>query len=95
MIVKTEKANKNLLFLHQSETVMKKRYLFIFMLFLGVICAVAQPVTITPPSANIQPGESVTLTASGAMYYRWSPETGLSTVTGPSVVERPVSGDHR
>ena len=76
--------------MHQSETVMKKRYLFIFMLFLGVICAVAQPVTITPPSANIQPGESVTLTASGAMYYRWSPETGLSTTEGPVTVASPT-----
>ena len=90
MIVKTEKANKKLIFLHQSETVMEKRYFFIFMLSLGVMCAVAQPVTITPPSANIQPGESVTLTASGAMYYRWSPDTGLSTTEGPVTVASPT-----
>lgn len=50
----------------------------------------AQPVTITPPSANIEPGESVTLTASGAFYYVWSPAEGLSTTEGPVTVATPA-----
>lgn len=50
----------------------------------------AQTVTITPPSANIQPGESVTLTASGALYYTWSPADGLSTTEGPVTVASPM-----
>ena len=90
MIVKTKKAKKNLLFLHQSETAMKNRYLFVFMLAFSAMCAVAQPVTITPPSAYIEPGGSVTLTASGAMYYQWSPATGLSTTEGPVTVASPT-----
>ena len=51
--------------------------------------AVAQPVTISPPSATIQPGDSVTLTASGATYYQWSPATGLSTTVGAVTVASP------
>lgn len=50
----------------------------------------AQPVVITPPSAVIEPGESVTLTASGALYYVWSPATGLSTTDGPVTVATPM-----
>lgn len=68
---------------------MSKRYLFILFLMLSVICAFAQPVTINPPSATIQPGQSVTLTASGAMYYQWSPATGLSVTEGPVTVASP------
>lgn len=56
----------------------------------SVICAFAQPVTINPPSANIQPGQSVTLTASGAVYYQWSPATGLSVTEGPVTVASPT-----
>ena len=52
--------------------------------------AMAQPVVITPPSATIEPGESVTLTASGAMFYMWSPEYGLSTTEGPVTVASPM-----
>ena len=52
--------------------------------------AKAQPVTITPPSATIEPGGSVTLTASGAMYYQWSPAAGLSTTEGPVTVASPA-----
>ena len=52
----------------------------------SAICAFAQPVTINPPSATIQPGQSVTLTASGAVYYQWSPATGLSVTEGPVTV---------
>lgn len=50
----------------------------------------SQPVIITPPSANIQPGQSVTLTASGAMYYQWSPATGLSVTDRPVTVASPT-----
>ena len=50
----------------------------------------AQPVTITPPSATIEPGGSVTLTASGAIYYQWSPAAGLSTTEGPVTVASPT-----
>ena len=60
------------------------------LLVLLAFLAKAQPVTITPPSANIQPGESVTLTASGALYYQWSPATGLSTTDGPVTVASPM-----
>ena len=63
--------------------------LSIILLTLTFFCK-AQPVTITPPFANIEPGGSVTLTASGALYYRWSPATGLSTTEGPVTVASPV-----
>ena len=66
-----------------------KVFLLILMVF-SVAGAWAQPVIINPPSANIQPGESVTLTASGAMYYQWSPATGLSTTEGPVTVASPM-----
>ena len=69
---------------------MKNRIFILMLLVLAAVSAIAQPVTITPPSANIQPGQSVTLTASGAMYYQWSPATGLSTTEGPVVVASPT-----
>lgn len=69
---------------------MGKRYLFILLLAFSAVCAFGQPVTITPPSANIQPGGSVTLTASGATYYQWSPAAGLSTTVGPVTVASPT-----
>ena len=76
--------------MRKSEIAMRKRYLLVLFFVLTVVCSFAQPVTITPPSANIQPGESVTLTASGAMYYRWSPATGLSATEGPVTVASPM-----
>ncbi len=76
--------------MHKSEIAMRKRYLFVLFFVLFVVCCFAQPVTITPSSATIQPGESVTLTASGAMYYQWSPATGLSTTEGPVTVASPM-----
>ena len=67
-----------------------KQRLFLVLLFAAMgLAAFTQPVVITPPSATIQPGQSVTLTASGAMYYQWSPATGLSTTEGPVVVASP------
>lgn len=62
---------------------MRTKFLLTFVLALLSVVVMAQPVTITPPEAHIEPGESVTLTASGALYYTWSPSTGLSTVEGP------------
>ena len=62
---------------------MKIKLLLISLLMLLTAWVMAQPVVITPPSAVIEPGESVTLTASGALYYQWSPATGLSTTEGP------------
>lgn len=70
---------------------MRFRFFSTIILTFLAVCAFAQPVVITPPSAVIQPGDSVTLTASGALYYQWSPAAGLSvtddsvTVASPSV----------
>lgn len=69
---------------------MRKKLFYTFLLIFSVVCIFAQPVTINPPSANIQPGQSVTLTASGAMYYQWSPATGLSVTEGPVTVASPT-----
>jgi len=69
---------------------MRKRFLLTLLLVFSAVCAFAQPVTINPPSATIQPGGSVTLTASGATYYQWSPATGLSTTEGPVTVASPT-----
>ena len=69
---------------------MRKKLFYTFLLVFSVICAFAQPVTINPPSATIQPGQSVTLTASGAVYYQWSPATGLSVTEGPVTVASPT-----
>ncbi len=69
---------------------MKRRLFLSALMILLAYMAMAQPVTITPPSANIELGQSVTLTASGATYYTWSPATGLSTTEGPVVVASPM-----
>ena len=46
-------------------------------------------VNVTPPNATICNGSSVSLTASGATSYLWSPATGLNTTTGATVVASP------
>lgn len=69
---------------------MNRRLLLVTIVSLLTSWAMAQPVVITPPSAVIEPGESVTLTASGALYYVWSPATGLSTTDGPVTVATPM-----
>ncbi len=69
---------------------MKRCFFLISLLTLITVAVFGQPVTITPPEATIQPGGSVTLTASGAMYYQWSPATGLSTTEGPVTVASPM-----
>ena len=46
-------------------------------------------VVVTPPSATIEAGSSVTLVASGASTYTWSPTSGLSSSKSASVTAKP------
>jgi len=46
-------------------------------------------VSVSPSSASICSGSSVSLTASGADSYSWSPSTGLNTTTGSVVTASP------
>ncbi len=46
-------------------------------------------ITVSPASATINYGGSVSLTASGASTYSWSPPTGLNTTTGATVAASP------
>jgi gliding motility-associated-like protein len=48
-------------------------------------------VSVTPANPAICSGQSVTLTATGATTYDWSPATGLSSTTGSSVTANPTS----
>ena len=48
-------------------------------------------VRITPASSVICNGGSTTLSAAGAATYSWSPATGLSATSGPSVTASPTS----
>ena len=48
-------------------------------------------VTVTPSSASITTGSSVTLTATGASIYSWTPSTGLSSTNTASVVASPTA----
>ena len=50
-------------------------------------------VSLTPNSISICPGNSATLTASGATNYQWSPPTGLSAVTGATVTATPSASE--
>ncbi len=47
-------------------------------------------VVVTPSPASVCSGDSVTLTASGASSYTWSPATGLSAITGSIVKASPA-----
>jgi len=47
---------------------------------------VSQNIVIDVNDETTCPGGSVTLTASGATDYTWSPATGLNTTTGPTVI---------
>lgn len=47
------------------------------------------PITILPGNSSICPGESVSLSASGAASYTWSPPSGLNTSSGPTVTASP------
>ena len=48
-------------------------------------------IAVNPIPAMICPDNSVTLTASGANTYSWSPATGLNSNSGKSVIATPVS----
>jgi len=48
-------------------------------------------VAINPTAASLCNGKSVTLTASGATTYTWSPATGLSATTGATVTANPTA----
>ncbi len=48
-------------------------------------------ITVTPATASIFPGGNVSLTASGASTYSWSPATGLSATTGATVIASPAA----
>jgi hypothetical protein len=58
----------------------------------GVITVNPLPtISVSPATATICTGNSITLTASGASTYAWSPGTGLSATSGSSVVASPAS----
>jgi large repetitive protein len=48
-------------------------------------------ITVTPPNATICNGQSVSLTASGATNYTWSPATGLSATNTSTVTANPTA----
>ncbi len=48
-------------------------------------------ISVTPNNARICPGDSATLTASGATSYTWTPSNGLSATTGSTVNASPAS----
>ncbi|MCS7072917.1 MAG: gliding motility-associated C-terminal domain-containing protein [Bacteroidia bacterium] len=47
--------------------------------------------SVTSPDTTLCPGQSTTITASGATAYTWSPATGLSSTTGASVTANPTT----
>jgi len=58
--------------------------------FLNASClSGSSSVSISPASASICPGSNITLTASGGSTYTWTPQTGLNTTSGSSVVANP------
>jgi PKD repeat protein len=50
-------------------------------------------VSLTPNGITICPGNSATLTASGATNYQWSPPNGLSALTGSTVTATPSASE--
>ena len=68
---------------------MRKRNTILVMLTLFIELVIAQSVTVVPSDTLLCPTEHVQLTASGALYYLWSPSVGLSNIEGPSVVASP------
>ena len=55
------------------------------------VVTVGSGVSISVPSATICTGDVVTLTATGATSYVWSPSTGLSSTSGSSVSANPTN----
>lgn len=51
--------------------------------------AASVSLTLTPTTASICPGQSVTLTAAGAASYTWSPSASLSAASGSTVSASP------
>ena len=61
---------------------------------IGTVTLTVNPlpiVVVTPASSNICEGSSVSLLATGALSYTWSPATGLSATTGSPVVATPTT----
>jgi len=58
---------------------------------LTMVTACTTTLTVTPTSTTICNGNSTTLTASGVSTYSWVPSSGLSSVTGSSVVASPTT----
>ncbi|MFO0436817.1 MAG: hypothetical protein ACK5ZT_16350, partial [Sphingobacteriaceae bacterium] len=57
----------------------------------GTASVVPNPtVTFTPLTPTICLGNSVNLTASGATNYTWSPNTAITSTTGPNVTVNPT-----
>ena len=58
----------------------------------GIVIEIGTPTVIVSPSNEvICQGQSVTLTATGADSYTWTPATGLNTTTGDVVIASPTS----
>ena len=57
----------------------------------NVKSASAPAIAVTPISAELCNSSAVTLTATGATTYTWSPSTGLNTTTGAAVVASPTT----
>ena len=57
----------------------------------GLECDSVPVVKITANATTICPGESVTLNASGATSYAWSPPAGLSSTSGSTVIASPTA----
>ena len=55
------------------------------------IIEVGPIITVSSTNNFICAGQQVTITASGATGYTWSPPTGLSTTTGPVVIASPTA----
>lgn len=63
----------------------------VFFAYQGLNCPTAPTVTMNTANTTVCPGQTTTLSASGATSYVWSPATGLNTTTGSSVVATPSS----
>ena len=59
----------------------------------ATVTVTIKPLPVVTASSNtaVCPGGSATLTAGGAASYVWSPATGLSTTTGPTVTATPAA----
>ncbi|MEJ0056858.1 MAG: hypothetical protein WDN75_15110 [Bacteroidota bacterium] len=56
----------------------------------NVAASASTAITQAPSVTMTCPGQGITLTASGANSYTWSPATGLSSTTGYSVIAAPT-----